>query len=69
MNEWMWMWMKNKSVQVGNMTTFSDGTAWFSPCPTNSSANAAVVKNGISGEEDEVYVLVSQIEICGYRAK
>jgi len=45
--------MKNNRVQVGNMMTFSDGIAWFSPCSTNSSANAAVVKNGISGEEDE----------------
>jgi hypothetical protein len=32
-------------------------------------SNAAVVKNGISDEEDEMYVLVSRIEICGYRAK
>lgn len=69
MSEWMWVWMKNKRVQVGNMMTFSDGIAWFFPSPTNSSANATIVKNGISGEEDEVYVVISRIEICGYRAK
>ena len=69
MNEWLWMGMENKRVQVGNIIKFSHGNAWFSPSPTNSSANAAVVKNGISGEEVEVYVLVSRIEICGYMAK
>jgi hypothetical protein len=51
--------MKNKRVQLGNMMTFSDGNACFSPSPTN----AAVVKNDISGEEEEVYILVSRIEI------